>query len=640
MNFRMMTILRELMAARSPLTSDYLANINQVTSRTTREDVKLLDAVLSKNGAGVESIRGTGYKLVIDDDQNFRKYLQDVLQEEAEYETSIPSLPEERTAYLIKRLLLAEGYLKLDDLADEMHISKSTIQNDLKNAKKILNNYDITLEGRPNYGLKATGSEVKLRFCMAEYIFDRSEEVGESLLNSQLSSLAKEDLSSIWKIIMNQIKENGITLSDIAINNLFIHIAIAYQRIKNGYHVSLYNKELDDILDKKEFEVARKIVERVEGRLNVTFPQTEIAYIAIHLLGTKMINQTSVEIEQVVEDDVYQVVMTALDRIENKLRLGIKQDQELIISLGLHLKPAINRYKYGMNIRNPMLEDIKTSYPLAFEAGIIAGLALEDHTGAKIDENEIGYLALHIGAAIERQKIKTGPKRCLVVCASGMGSARLLFYKLKSQFGEKLNVVDTTEYYKLNAASFHNIDFVVSSIPIQEELPVPVIVVNTILGDADLKKIEGFVIDNKQSIYDYFRKEQMFLNQNFETKEEVLEFLADKLAERGLVEETFLEAVYEREAVAPTAFGNLVAVPHPITPQSNQTFLAFCTLRKPVLWGEKRVQFVCLLSVEKNSTADLQSMYDLLGTVIDDASLVQKLLKVQSYEEFIDLLVQ
>ncbi|SDM46924.1 BglG family transcription antiterminator [Sediminibacillus halophilus] len=638
MNSRTITILRELMAARSPLTSDYLASINQVTSRTTREDVKQLDVTLSHNGAVVESIRGTGYKLHIKDDQKFRKFLQEVLEEEAGEAPLVPDLPEERTAYLIRRLLLTDDYLKLDDLAEEMHISKSTIQNDLKNAKKILANYDIHLESRPNYGLRATGSELKLRFCMAEYIFDRSEEAGQSLLNAQLTSLAKEDLTVIWKIIMNQIKENGLTLSDIAINNLFIHLAIAYQRIKNGYHVSLYNKDMDDILDKKEYQVAKKIVGRVEESFQVAFPQTEVAYIAIHLLGTKMLYQTGMEIDQVMEDDIYQVVMSILERIEEKLALGIRQDQELIISLGLHLKPAINRYKYGMNIRNPMLEDIKTNYPLAFEAGLIAGLVLEEYTDAKIDENEIGYLALHIGAAIERQKLKTGPKRCLVVCASGMGSAQLLFYKLKSQFGEKLDVVGTTEYYRLNQASFKDIDFIVSSIPIPEQLPVPVIEVNTILGDADLKKIETYVADPKQSIADYFKQDLIFLQKDFASKQEVLEFLADTLTEKKLVDETFLAAVEEREAVAPTAFGNLVAVPHPITPQSNQTFLAFCTLKRAIDWSGKRVQFVCLLSVEKESTADLQSMYDLLGRVIDDPAIVQRLLKARDYEAFIDVL--
>ncbi|MCH1922253.1 PRD domain-containing protein, partial [Shewanella sp. A3A] len=91
----------------------------------------------------------------------------------------------------------------------------------------------------------------------------------------------------------------------------------------------------------------------------------------------------------------------------------------------LHLKPAMNRYRYGMNLRNPMLDAIKANYPVAFETAVLAGLVLEQETGLHVEENEIGYLALHFGAAMERSKLQHAPKRCMIVCASGIGSARL-----------------------------------------------------------------------------------------------------------------------------------------------------------------------------------------------------------------------
>lgn len=108
----------------------------------------------------------------------------------------------------------------------------------------------------------------------------------------------------------------------------------------------------------------------------------------------------------------------------------------------------------------------------------------------------------------------------------------------------------------------------------------------------------------------------------------------------GLVDETFIESVFEREAVLPTSFGNLVAIPHPIKPQTEETFWAICTLQKPIIWEDKRVQFVCLLSVEKNSNADLQKMYELLGRVVEDSNLVQKLLKCKTYSEFINVFLK
>ncbi|UFT99145.1 BglG family transcription antiterminator [Radiobacillus kanasensis] len=640
MNSRLTAILQELMASDTVVTSDHLARKVDVTSRTIRDDLKQLERLLLSNGASINSIRGKGYELEVQEEQEFRKFLQQTFQQKHDSEAFQPNLPEERVKYLIRRLLLAEGYLKLDDLSDEIHISKSTIQNDLKSVKEILKEYGIALEKRPNYGLKIKGSEVKLRFCMSEYIFDRSGEGSpNTALTSELSSLAGEkELSEIWKIIIEQIEENDITLSDIAINNLFVHIAIAYKRITSGYHVKLYKADLKEIITQKEYIVAKKIVQKAEQVLQVKFPPVEIAYIAIHLLGTKMIttsNMSEQEIGNVLEDEVYQLTIAVLDAIEERLHLGIRHDTELIMGLGLHLKPAINRYRYGMNIRNPMLEDIKVNYQVAFEAGIIAGLALEEHFGAKIDENEIGYLALHIGAAMERRKLESGPKRCLIVCASGMGSAQLLNYKVQAKFGSKIKVMGTTEFYKLNQVDFENVDFVISSIPIRESLPVPVIEVNTILGEGDLQKIEGFIQENQTSVSQYVKEGLVFLQKPLASTQEVLEYLVHQVMEKGLAEEGFLEAVLQRESMAPTSFGNSVAIPHPISPLTPQTFLAFCTLEKPIVWGDKKVQFVCLLSVEKESNEDFQNMYNMLGKIVDNNELVQRLLKAKTYTEFL-----
>src|SRR5699024_2175878 len=142
--------------------------------------------------------------------------------------------------------LLGERYLKLDDLSEEIYVSRSTIQNDLKNVKEILNEYGIQLETRPNYGIKLKGSELKLRFCMSEYIFDRSdEEIGDDFIaGTEIFYLSKKEFNSLWKIIMLQFKKNKITLSDIAINNLLIHFAFSCKRIKSGHHISFFQTDL------------------------------------------------------------------------------------------------------------------------------------------------------------------------------------------------------------------------------------------------------------------------------------------------------------------------------------------------------------------------------------------------------------
>ncbi|OIJ16635.1 PTS fructose transporter subunit IIA [Anaerobacillus alkalilacustris] len=642
LSVRIISIFRELLAAEEPITGDYLANIIQVTSRTIRNDMKELDMLLSKHGSSIKSERGKGYVLEVHDDKLFRKMLQEMFQNEQIEPDFVPISPEDRVQFLIKQLLLKDDFMKLEDLADELFISKSTLQNDLQEVKKILKKYDLILESRPNYGFRLKGNELKRRFCMSEYLFDRSESEIDAI-NSKISIIPNEDMLSIKSIIINHINMHEIELSDIGINNLIIHIAIACRRIRNGNHVSLIPDELKEIVNKKEYEVAKEIVGEIEKSLNVVFPETETAYIAIHLLGTKMVVEEKIsqkEIKSLMDDEIYKLVEKVLDAVEEQLRLGIKEDKELIVGLCIHLKPAINRFRYGMNLRNPMINAIKSYYPVAFQAGVVAGMVLKKEIGISIHENEIGYIALHLGGALERKKMTIRPKRCIVVCASGIGSAKLLNYKLQSRFGSKIEILGTTEYYKLKQMSLHSLDFIVSTIPISEPLSIPVIEVNTILGGQDLEKVEVMLTDAVDDTFEYTREELVFLQQKFETRDEVINFLGEKLYQLNLVGEGYLDAVYEREAVSPTCFGNLVAIPHPITSQTNSTFWAVCTLQKPVMWADKPVQFVCLLNVEKNNKSDLQKMYNILGSVVDSKQLVQQLLKCKTYQEFINIFIQ
>ncbi|MBJ7895098.1 transcriptional regulator LicR [Bacillus atrophaeus] len=632
---RLREILRLLMAADAPVTSSVIAANLKVTSRTVRNDIKELQDILSQQGAVVHSVRGSGYQLHIQNEQKFRGLLQDVFQQNK----GLPVFPEERISYLMKRLLLTEHYLKLDSLAEELFISKSTLQTDLKEVKKRLLPYDIVLETRPNYGFKLRGDEVRMRYCMAEYIVDERE-TEIDYLNEKADILPKEEIAAIRSVIMKKVNNVQIPLSNLGLNNLIIHIAIACKRIRTGNYVSLFPEDMENILLQKEYKAAQTIVEELESELSVTFPESETAYIAIHLLGTKRMTQSQngdTEYTGFIDQETSKLAASIIETVEEELTLGIMHDQELRMGLALHLKPAVNRNRYGMNLRNPMLSAIKENYPLAFEAGIIAGVVIKDKTGIEIHENEIGYLALHFGAAIERRKTEIPPKRCIIVCASGAGSAQLLREKLRSHFGKRLDILGTAEYYSLDQISYESVDFVVSTIPITRELPVPVLKVNTILGGNDFAKIESKLDGEKEPDSRYIKKELVFLHQNLHTKEDVIRFLGQKAVEHGFAEDGIIDSIFEREAISPTCFGNLVAIPHPLIPQTESTFWAVCTLKKPIDWENKRVQFVCLLCVEKENKADLQSMYKLLGSILDDPAAVSQLLKSRTYKEFLEI---
>lgn len=627
--------LLHLLISEQIVSSEYLAKLLNVSSRTIRTDLKELSALLSTHGATVKSLKGAGYQLEIHDEQRFRHLLKQLKENEAATPQQVSGSSESRHRFLIRKLLLTEEYFRLEDLADLLFVSRPTIQNDIREVRRILKNYGLTLENRPHYGVKIKGSETQLRYCMSDYIFSRTEIAPESTHSPSI--LSDEEMDLIREVILERIEVNDIILSDIALNNLVIHIAIACKRIRDERYVSFYPQEMKKIEAQKEFGVASEIVSSLERKMNHSFPFAEVAYIAVHLLGVRTIvaaNMDDTEIKGMIDGEIYDLAVEILDHIEKGMQLGIRHDKELLVALCLHLKPVINRFRYGMNLRNPMLDEIKSNYPLAFEAGILAGETIRKRLGFEIEENEIGYLAIHIGAAIERKKEQNTPKRCLIVCASGRGSAKLLYYKLQSVFGSKLDIVGTTEFYKLKQMPLDSLDFVISTIPVSEKLAVPIIHVNTFLGGADVDKIEQAISETGLPAIHYIRKKLVFLQQKMDSKEEVLAFMVDRIKEAGLVKGPFLESVLEREAMSPTSFGNFVAIPHPMEPFADSTFWAVCTLLKPIDWDGKPVQFVCVLCMQRSKTEDVQSMYNILLTILNNEALVQQLIKCKTYSDF------
>lgn len=161
---RLATILSCLIDADNPVKGEWLAGETGVTSRTVRNDIKLLNDLLSRNGAHIHTVRGAGYELRISDPPVFGGWSRQQL-------TASPGpfvSPADRTTYIIRTLLLAEGYLKIEELADLLYVSTSTIQNDLKDVKAALGTHGLELQKRPNYGLQISGREFPLRLCMFE----------------------------------------------------------------------------------------------------------------------------------------------------------------------------------------------------------------------------------------------------------------------------------------------------------------------------------------------------------------------------------------------------------------------------------------------------------------------------------------
>lgn len=632
---RQKDILLLLSRKNEVFTSDWIAKKLGVSNRTVRNEIKVLRQLSKEYGFFIESIRGQGYKLKLLNHDLFSEKIERFKNNNNEISGEF-SDQNNRVFYMLRRLLLEKGYIKLEDFIDEMFVSLSTIQNDLKIVRKILKKYNLKLTSRPHYGTKIIGEEYMKRLCLSNIMFSQTKE--EVIYRETFQSSNRELFEKIKEILIKKVIQYKIDMSDIALANLATHITIACNRIKKGF---LIENKIDLLTEEYQFErmVAKEIIQEVEKISGLTFPSAEVDYIIIHLLGTKIMHKQ--ELQSYSEyDEVNKIVNCMINRLKTKLNWDFTNDGELKKALTLHIRPAINRLKYKMNIRNPMLNDIKNKYPTAFEGAVVASKCIEEHLNMEVNEHEIGYIALHIGVALERMKAeKRKVKRVLIVCASGLGSAKLLYYRLRNLFERELEIVDTINYYNLSSYDLSGIDLILSTIPIKRNLNVPVKVVNTFLEEKDIQSIQAFIDYNLNEINEYIDASRIFLQKEFQDKESVIKFLCSELYNQQLVPKEYVDLVLDREERAPTSFGNLVAVPHPMTPVTNNTFWAICTLKRPIQWHDKqRVQVVFLLNIKKDAQGELEGMFKKLIHIIESKAIIENVINAKSPKEVLEIL--
>ena len=212
------------------------------STKTIQKDIRELNDLMRPYGAEIESRRGNGYKLRIEDKENFRRFRQEFYPSAS---SRIPSTQEERITYILTKLLSGKSYIKLEELAKDLYVSKSTVHLLMKEVSDLLQPYRLTIERRPYHGIRVTGDELSLRSCISQYLLPRDVHV--PLLEKEYEWEGISDLHQIRDTVLKYIEQTNVYLSDLELDNLVIHIAIAIRRIKEQHYIESFQLDLQEI---------------------------------------------------------------------------------------------------------------------------------------------------------------------------------------------------------------------------------------------------------------------------------------------------------------------------------------------------------------------------------------------------------
>lgn len=566
---RMRQILTVLLEEEQPVSVKRLAEQIGMSRRTVQRELESVRSALK--GYEIQFVSKTGVGIHLEGDKTEKERLLLEISESDPYDAGNR---EERRKRLILEILKEKGLRKLFYYSSQFGVSEATISSDLEAVESWLVRYGLRIQKKPGSGILIEGSEEDYRKAIRAFISEnidtkvlREAYEGETDVPDRRDALKKSEIGQLLndEIVRRVIDciagmDNSciLTLTENSYVGLVIHISIAVNRILKDEVIepkSSAQTEYGNLTEADEdYLLAKQIVHELEEEFEIEIPDVEISYICLHIKGAKHEKIQWDDRRKIPSDnrELRQMVNQMIDLFDPDKAYHLKQDEEFIQGLLAHLQPTLIRLVHGMQIRNPVLDEIKINYRDIYERCVRVASVLEEAVGKLVPEEEIGFLAVHFGAAAVRlegrgeniRKVSVG-----VVCSSGIGISRLMTSKLEKAFKDRMTL---TAYGKSDITAFvaGKTDFFVSSIPL-EQTDVPVIYVNPLLSDADMDEIRRMTYEyermpKKQGETDEFTLQLETINQTAAQINLVIRHMEFFKVSNGITFEDLLIAVAEK----------------------------------------------------------------------------------------------
>ncbi|MFQ9997556.1 MAG: BglG family transcription antiterminator [Anaerococcus obesiensis] len=604
-------------------TSKEIGEEMELSSKTIRKEINHLNSVIKDKGAIIESKPGVGFIFIIKDEDKFKLFLKNDWYKYAYYqqEDGDKNL---RYENILRMFLFSNSYIKQHELAEIFHVSESQVNKDIPYIRQILESYGINLISRPYLGMKIEGDEKNIRLAI-------KNEIGEDptlFENDNNRGLFKE----IQEIIEDMDFGEDYYMPYANFKNLVIHIYISILRIKQKEYVKLPKSVEKKLVSYEEFKIANKIVDELQAKLEIEIPNQELVYITMHLIAKNTIMD-----QEKLSSEILELSQNIIDEIYKVSKYDFRSNIEFYFALATHLGPLIYRIKYGFNMKNPILEDIKKE-KISFMLATIGSNIINDKYKTKLSDDEIGYIALHIMAAIGKNSLNK--KNILIVCGSGNSSAQIMKSQLMKQFESNIENITTTDVRNLRNFDINKYDLIISSININDKFNSSVIYVDVIFSKRDLNKLKiAFENSNLDEIYNIFSNSIFVKDIVFKNKDEALKYIAEKISIKSkFSNDKALKQLLDREKMGQTSFDN-IAIPHIFDQVDGKSYSIIIILKKPIYWDGRKIRLIYSLVIGKDM-GDMKFYYDKLGNFLSNKNLISESLTADDKIKFMNIFLK
>lgn len=603
------------------LTAAELASDHDVSVRTIQNDVAVIRKCLKDCGAEIQSANSKGFKIIINDSDRFGHFLSEV---HSNYEQTYSFNDQQtRVIYIMTKLLKEEGYIRSDKLADELYISRSRLTADLKIVRQSFDNYGIKLISKPAHGLKISGTEALIRQCIIKENIDIVQFAPVMDNNSDNGNNFTQIRNIVTEILIN----SHFVVSDVVFQNLIVHIITSLKRMKEGHYIEEGLINLDSSY-KHVQDISSEIMKQCCRLYGLKYSQDETDLLALNIQGKREFSN-----DKYISKEINDFIFHTLVLIKDKYHIDFTNDVNLRIALALHTFPLITRLNSKMQLKNFMTYDIKQKYVVAFDIASLYAYELYQKYNIKISDDEVSFIALHFGGAMENRR-HTGSRKILLISSEKKSNTILIRQKLDQWFKSDIELFDVLNPSQVEPGTIKKYDAVFTTdSDIADKYNA--VLINFFLDDSDYQRIE-LAMNGYRSPNDIINKfdEEMFFFKDIKNKDDVISLLCNSAEQKFKLNHDLYNAVILHENVANSYFGHFIAMPHPDSLVTNNTFIGVCILKKPIIWDDnQKAKIVFLVSIEKNNPKAFNLWY-YLSFLISNQKAIDDIIRKPTYDNF------
>ncbi|WP_238343241.1 BglG family transcription antiterminator [Pantoea eucalypti] len=489
--------MRQLISHNSYVSLQFISEKTAITSRTLRRDIADINEKLADLGINISGKSGRGITIKFSDAQA-------EIAARRIFSTEIDDFSSNFRMLKIASdlLMLSPKSSSISELADKYFISRASIVNDLKTLEVWLHQFNLTLL-KSRVGTSIKGSDQNIRMAMKalvlKSIYNRQDMMESRLDESTLQELSEkfgQQAVHFTLQLINFIEQQlHYTISDPYYINLFTHILVLIHRSHSPMpRTDARAVTMSRVSDHHAWQVSLAVVERIETACNTVLVAEESHSIYQYLVSSgKAGGEVPLQDESLISERETRFAQELISRVAQRINIEITTDQNLQASLSSHIKPMLNRLRYHIRIKNPLLHDIQTELGTVFTAvKAVINQLTQEYSLDEISDDEVAYLTVHIQAAIENS-IKV--KRVLLVCSSGLGTSQLLYGRIIRAFPD-WKIIDIVPGKNIaDSLKRHECDVVISTIRL-EPLEKPVVYVSALFSAKDIARVTECLVSN------------------------------------------------------------------------------------------------------------------------------------------------